>query len=167
MIRHADEAPEGLPLRFIGFAKLVWGYLKLGGISEQAAMMLTALRHTQSVAVGERDPLVDAILAFGEDILAGNEWYGTPAEMVRALTEAGAELPFYGGGKKIARLLREAKDTLDLMGWMLDWGKSGHTTRFKLRRAPGQQRLVSDGERVSFEDLSADDLDEGEGLLGF
>ena len=42
------------------------------------------------------------------EIATDGRWEGTPAELVKALGTAGAELPYLGGGKRIARQLREA-----------------------------------------------------------
>jgi hypothetical protein len=46
--------------------------------------------------------------------------------MVRVLTDAGAEIPYQGGGKAIANRLRELRSSLALAGWKLDTGVDEH-----------------------------------------
>jgi len=116
LLRTCKGAPDALPLRFVDFAKLTWAYCKAHGQSEVATKALYALQQAQSLVVGEADPLVEAIVMHLDAIGTGGSWRGTASELVAALTAAGADLPFLGGGKAIARRLREAKATLRLAG---------------------------------------------------
>jgi len=126
------EAPPGLPLRFVDFARMVWAHQYLAGQPTQAAHMLLALRKAQALVVGEADPLVEAIGVYFQDIATNGYWEGTPTELVKALSGAGADLPYLGGGKRIARQLREAKKTLELMAIDLSENRSGNQTLFSL-----------------------------------
>jgi hypothetical protein len=134
LLAERRNAPPGLPLRFVDFARMVWAYQHLQGRPTQAAHMLLALRKAQALTVGEADPLVEAIAVWFHEIAFGGHWEGTPAELVKALSTAGAELPVLGGGKRIARQLREARKTLELMGVVLTESKSGNQTLFALDR---------------------------------
>jgi len=118
-LRHS--APAGLPLRFVDYARLVWAYLFLQGKPDQASPVLTSLRLAQQLTIGDADPLVGALVLHANDLLAGNDhWQGSASELVRALSDVGADLPYMGGGKRIARQLREAMPTLRLMGIQLE-----------------------------------------------
>lgn len=129
------EAPLGLPLRFVDFARLVWAYMRSQGAPELAAQMLLSLRQAQALTVGEADPLIEAIVTYCDEMANGTGWQGSASQMVKDLAELGAELPYLGGGKRIVRILREAKATLSLMGIRLDECKDAyrHVT-FALRR---------------------------------
>jgi len=144
-IRH--QAPSGLPLRFVDFASMVWAYAKQQECPEKAPGYLQALRQAQAMAVGDSDPLVAAIPAcFSEIRTWEHSWSGSASELVRALTDAGADLPYLGGGKAIARRLREARSTLALMGITLDERHSGNGTVFTLRQNLDERRNGENGE---------------------
>lgn len=116
LLRDRYGAPPGLPLRFVDFARLVWAYVRRHGRGEQAAYLLLALRQAQALTVGEADPLTEAIVTHFDAIAQGGFWEGSGRDLTRALTDAGADLPYLGGGKRVANCLREAKATLVLMG---------------------------------------------------
>ncbi|NLF02859.1 MAG: hypothetical protein GX601_18000 [Anaerolineales bacterium] len=128
-----QQAPRGLPLRFVDFARMVWAYMKTQDRPELAAGHLQALRRAQALAVGEGDPLTQEIVAHFDRIVAGGHlWRGSASDLVRALKADGADLPFYGGGKAVATQLREAKPTLALFGLSLSEQRSGSNTLFML-----------------------------------
>lgn len=135
LLAERHQAPPGLPLRFVDYARMVWAYMRQQGQPERAARMLLALRQAQSLVVGEADPLVEALVLHFDDLVLGGTWRGSASQLVRDLTEGGADLPYLGGGKKIARQLREAKATLRLMGVQLKEEPHGHGTQFTLWRS--------------------------------
>jgi adenylate kinase family enzyme len=92
------EAPAGLPSRFQEFAKLLWAWQ-----GDDAEKLLRAWRKAQRLGIVDLDPLAQAIITF----LPEEGFRGTPTELVRMLQEQGAELPYLGGGKAIARKVRE------------------------------------------------------------
>jgi len=58
------------------------------------------------------------------------------SDLLRGLSDAGAGLPYLGGGKAIANRLRELRSTLRLCGWKLEVGKDAHGhTWFTLTKA--------------------------------
>jgi hypothetical protein len=126
------NAPPALPLRFVDFARLVWAYMNRLGVPTAAAHMLLALRKAQALTVGEADPLVEAIVRSFHSIAHDGVWEGRPADLAKELLDAGAELPYLGGGKRIARMLREARKTLELMGYNLSERRSGNGALFVL-----------------------------------
>ena len=109
----AQNAPAGLPLRFQDYAKFVWAYMEIAGQGDATVQTLKALRKAQALAIAENDPLVEAI---SEHIgtLVDDKW--TAAKLVKHLSEQGLELPYLGGGREIARRVREGKRTLGLAG---------------------------------------------------
>ena len=156
------EAPAGLPLRFVDFARLVWAHMRRLGRPTDAAHMLLALRRAQALTVGEADPLVEALVVhFGEMAPIG-VWQGIPADLAKDLGEVGADLPYLGGGKRIARMLREAKKTLEVMGFRLQESRQGNQTIFILehRERTMRPRLLDDDTPTSI----ADDDDQAGGL---
>jgi len=144
-------APAGLPLRFVDFARLAWAYMKQSAEEGQTAHLLRAMRQAQSLTVGEADPLVEAIVTYLSDIGQAGSWKGTPSELVKDLQEAGAELPYFGGGKRIARQLREAKATLALLGIDVKEGPWGNSTAFYLWRKDSQLPMEPDDESDIYE----------------
>jgi hypothetical protein len=133
------QAPADLPVRFLDFGRFVWAYLASIGQEGLAIPALLALRKAQSIAVGDANPLLSAILEYGPEVLTANPlglFNRTPAELVDALSHAGADIPYLGGGKAIARELRELKPILTSVGWQLSEGKQGNNTLFSLRKVP-------------------------------
>jgi hypothetical protein len=120
------DAPGGLPARFLDYARWVWGWYAALGDERKAVPALTAWRAAQSLAVIEADPLLTAILEYGEKVLPEQRFRQSATEMVRVLTDAGAEIPYQGGGKAIANRLRELRSSLALAGWKLDTGVDEH-----------------------------------------
>jgi len=152
LLTERRDAPPGLPLRFVDFARMVWAHMRALGHPTMAAHMLLALRTAQALIVGEADPLVEAIAMYFPEIATFDRWEGTPAELVKALAMAGAELPYLGGGKRIARQLRESRKTLELMGFRMSENKSGTHTLFTLQsqmvRAESAENAHSSGTRI-------------------
>ncbi len=134
-----DDAPPALPLRFVDYGRMVWAYMRQQGSEKLAEPMLDALRRAQALAVGEADPLVEAILSHWDALAPEGSWWGGASQLVRTLTEAGADLPYLGGGKRIANQLREARETLALAGIDLreQRDRHGHTS-FGLLRTTGR-----------------------------
>lgn len=127
-----DRLPTAptLPGRFVDFGRVVWAYDK-----GRASEALKVLQRAQALTVGDADPLISAILEYA-DVLIGEQgqWEGTPSALARALGSAGADLPYLGGGKAIARMLREGSGTLALFGLSLDDRLSGNNAVFSLSR---------------------------------
>jgi hypothetical protein len=128
------DAPACLPARFLDFARLVWAWHRIAGRLEEVLPVLSAWRAAQALAVGDADPLLAAILEH-----APPEGYSqiTASEMVKRLMQTGADLPFLGGGQRIANHLRELRSMLSLAGWQLDEKRVGDRVYFSiLRRRP-------------------------------
>ncbi len=136
------RAPRDLPLRFVDFARLVWAYMRQQGAPELAAPMLVSLRQAQALAIGEEDPLVEAIVNHFDDIVPLDDWQGNAADLIKALVNVEPELPHLGGSKTVTRRLREAKSTLAVMGFRLTElpraGGNRHVT-FHIVRAQSAQ----------------------------
>ena len=160
------QAPPGLPLRFVDFARMVWAMMSHLGQPTMAAHMLLALRTAQALVVGEADPLLEAISMYFLEIAPDGHWDGTSAELVKALGTAGAELPYLGGGKRIARQLRESRKTLELMGFRMSERKSGTHTVFtfysQVARAESAENAHSSGTRIVTSALFKPDITIGE-----
>lgn len=139
-MRH--EAPTGLPLRFVDFARLFWAYMRVEGQPERAAAMLYSLRQAQSLTVGDADPLIQALLEHFDAIASDDGyWQGSASDLISALKTAagavGGDLPFLGGGKRVANGLRESRATLELLGISMKERSLGPRQRslFVLQRA--------------------------------
>ena len=127
LLQKLPAAPT-LPGRFVDFGRVVWAY-----DNGRAPAALQALQQAQALTVGDADPLISAILEHAGELLGEQgEWGGSPSGLVKALTEAGAELPYLGGGKGIARMVREGTGTLALFGMRVKEIKSGNNTLFSL-----------------------------------
>lgn len=123
-------APEHLPGRFVDFARVVWAFAP-----EQAVSALTALQQAQAMTVGEADSLLAAIIEHAGSLLEHNEqWRGRATDLISALRRADATLPHLGGGKNVARRLREGAGTLALFGLHVqDDSRTGQTI-FTIKR---------------------------------
>jgi hypothetical protein len=128
-LRRKANAPAGLPARFLDFAKWVWAWYSVQFEEPNAVPALTAWRQAQSLSIGDADPLLSAILEYGDALPATEQFRRTATELVQALTTAGATIPYLGGGKAIAGRLRELRGSLALAGWTLtvDKDEVGHT----------------------------------------
>jgi hypothetical protein len=126
------DAPPDLPARFLDFARLVWGWHRIAERAQDTRPVLTAWRAAQALAVGDADPLLTAILEH-----APPEGFTriTGTELVRRLTQCGAELPYLGGGKRIANHLREIRGSLKFAGWQLGEDQTPDGARFSLLRS--------------------------------
>jgi len=125
LLASRPHAPRGLPLRFADFAAAVWAFDHDG-----AAGILSALRAAQALAVQESDPLAEALIAHADALIG---WH-TPADLIKQLDAAGAELPFMGGGKAISRRLRELRATLRLAGLGLYERQMGHGVEWSVQK---------------------------------
>jgi hypothetical protein len=138
VLERQRDAPAGLPARFLDFARLVWAHNSVAGRPEEALAVLAAWRAAQGLAIGDADPLLAAIAEY-----APPEGYQqvTASELIRRLNHAGAELPYLGGGQRIANHLRELRSMLSLAGWHLDEKRVGDRTYFSIlrRRQAGEQ----------------------------
>lgn len=126
-----DQAPEHLPARFLDFARVVWSYCKATDAEAEAVPTLKAWRAAQALAVGEADALLMAII---EKAPVTPLVDVSPKAFVSALTAAGADIPWLGGGKAIARRLRELRRSLELAGWLLKDETRAEHTFFTLTR---------------------------------
>lgn len=157
-----SEAPKGLPLRMNDYARLVWADQKTRHTPENAAHMLLALRQAQALAVGEGDPLVEALAVFGYEIATQGLWSGKASTLISQLSAKGASIPYLGGGKAIARSLRENTHTLELMGIHLREHKSGRDTIFDLSfdTRKGDEPMYSPKMFEDQNDVDVDDIPE-------
>ena len=137
LLRLRHEAPPGLPLRFVDFAQLAWAYTASRGDRARGAHVLLALRQAQALTIGQADPLTEAVIGYLPELLNNSRvWQGSASQLAKALSDAGADLPFLGGGRRIATTLRESKATLALVDISLEetkWSK-GQRTEFILQR---------------------------------
>jgi hypothetical protein len=128
LLARLTEAPK-LPGRFVEFGRVLWAH-----DPASAGDALCALRKAQALTVGDADPLIAAIQAYKDALLGEQGWWeGKATALVTTLQELGAALPHLGGGKAIARRLRESKDTLGLFGLSLADRQSGGATLFVLQ----------------------------------
>jgi len=117
MLIARHDAPAGLPLRFVDFARLFWAYMRIEGQAERAAQMLHSLRQAQSLIVGDADPLIQALIAYFDEIASEGYWQGSASELIDALKGVmGEETPYFYGAKRVANGLREGRATLELLG---------------------------------------------------
>lgn len=114
----SKKAPQGLPLRFVDFARMVWAD---SDDADEAVEALKALRAAQALSIGDADPLLAAILEYAP---ADGLVRLKAAELVKDLANRGADIPFQGGGKAIARKLRELRSPLIMAGWRLHEDKA-------------------------------------------
>jgi energy-coupling factor transporter ATP-binding protein EcfA2 len=135
-LERQHDAPLDLPARFLDFARLVWAWHHIAERPEEALPVLAAWRAAQTLAIGDADPLLAAILEH-----APPEGFQriAPSDLIRQLTMAGADLPYLGGGKKIASHLRELRSSLKLAGWNLTESQVGPRTAFSLTRQERSQ----------------------------
>lgn len=114
--REKHLAPSRLPARFLDFAEIVWTWGYVTKQEDVVIPMLNAWRLAQLVSVGDADPLLTAIIDFAP---VGGIQRKQPADFIRILSTQGATIPYLGGGKAIARHLREIKSHLALAEWSL------------------------------------------------
>ncbi len=112
------DAPADLPGRFVDFAQLVYAYYAVEGRAEEARPALAAWQRAYTLAIGEPDPLLKAIVEY----LPPNGFQRLTAtqltrQLATALHDAGDEaLPYMGGAKAIAGRLRELRGALEQLG---------------------------------------------------
>jgi hypothetical protein len=138
VLERQQEAPLDLPARFLDFARLVWAWHAVAERPEEAQPVLAAWRAAQALAIGDADPLLAAIAEYAPP--EGHQQV-TASELIRRLNHAGAELPYLGGGQRIANHLRELRSMLSQAGWQLDEKRVGDRTYFSIlrRRPAGEQ----------------------------
>jgi len=118
---------KGLPTRFQTFATLVLHLY--GGDHKKAHGALEALERAQHFAIHEPDRLTKALMDY-----RGGEIYGSATAIIEKLKRAGYKgLPF-GGGKHLAKILRECRRTLELGGYELYEQPRSGTTYFRLAK---------------------------------
>jgi energy-coupling factor transporter ATP-binding protein EcfA2 len=132
VLERQGQAPADLPARFLDFARLVWAWHDAAGEVEAARPVLAAWRAAQALAMGDADPLLAAIV---EHAPPGGFQRITASELVRLLQAQGAELPYLGGGKRIASHLRELRSSLAFAGWQLVEGRMDERALFSLIRS--------------------------------
>lgn len=130
------QAPGGLPHRFVDFARIVWAWCAATQQEAEARPCLQAWAQAQGLAVGDADPLLSAILEYGPKLAPQQLGKVSGADLLRHLSKAGASIPYLGGGKAIARSLRELKGSLALAGWQLVEDAPGGRLEFTLTRKP-------------------------------
>jgi hypothetical protein len=104
----------------------------VAAISEDGEEVLRAWERAQTASMVDLDPLVEAVIAF----TSGQELRGNPTEIVETLRRGDFRLPEQGGGKTIARKLRESKATLAAAGVHLQEDAPQGKVRFILFRDP-------------------------------
>jgi hypothetical protein len=122
------QAPSGLPCRFQEFAKFLWAWQ-----GDDAEKLLRAWRKAQRLSIVDLDPLAQAIISH----LPPEGFKGTPAELMQTLKDQGAELPYLGGGKAIARRVRELVPLLREAGIAVLERKQGNATILLIHRGQG------------------------------
>lgn len=149
----AAAAPDGLPLRFVDYARLVWAGAR-AGLSEHAGVIpapqeggaasdpatveaetiaaLAALGRAQAMLAGKGDALVGAIVDAISKLAPQGCWQGSASALIDALRAQGVHLPGTSGGRQMARQLREARDALALANVRLREHSSGRNTVFTL-----------------------------------
>jgi hypothetical protein len=141
VLARLDEAPAGLPGRFVDFGRVLWVLHP-----KHASTDLGALGTAQLVSVTDEEPLLGAFLAY----VPARGLRGTATDILNSLAFAGADLPFLGGGKAIARRFRELRPRLRRLGIVLtDEQIGGGHTFWRVARAtdrrgqPGENRAES------------------------
>jgi 5S rRNA maturation endonuclease (ribonuclease M5)/energy-coupling factor transporter ATP-binding protein EcfA2 len=124
-----EQAPLGLPSRFVDAAQLLWADLKLDGIEDRTAACLRAMGRAQAVMVQGGNPLLDAIM---EETQEGDILRGTPKQIIDELEHRGHDLPFYGGWKKVGSELRELRGILRNLGYRFAEAEQGNATVFTI-----------------------------------
>ena len=117
MLAYREQAPKGLPGRFVDFNRLTYSYFAATGRPALTAPALAAWRRAYTLAVGEPDPLLRAIMAY---LPAAGLTRMTSLALIRDLADhaqqSGDSIPHLGGGKAVARQLRELRGALTQMG---------------------------------------------------
>lgn len=117
MLPYRRQAPAGLPGRFVDFNRLAYSYFAATGRPELTAPALAAWRRAYTLAVGEPHPLLRAILAHMPGVGLSRM---TSLALIRDLADraqrGGDSIPHLGGGKAVARQLRELRGALTQLG---------------------------------------------------
>jgi hypothetical protein len=126
-LARAAMAPESLPGRFVDWARVVWALDPQSGPSA-----LEAMARAQQLAITDPDPLAAKIVAYLREHEALE---GVPKGIVETI-DCYHELEYLGGGKAIARRLRElAKGFLPRAGINVSTRTSGHDRIWLFTRA--------------------------------
>jgi hypothetical protein len=99
-----DGDRGGYPGRFQTFGRLVCRLDPFNG--EEC---LHEAYRAARVAVSDHDPMIQAILEYGKPLK------GTSKEIIQILENNGFQIPYQGGGKRVAMLLREHRNLYRLM----------------------------------------------------
>lgn len=135
VLERRAKAPRGLPARFQDFAHVVWAYCAACGQEAQIIDILQAWRNAQSMAVGDADPLMRAIVEYINEDDSGFGLVDLNAkEMIDKLKLSGADLPYLGGGKVVAQRLRELKNVLAALGVKLEERIVKQRARFTIQQ---------------------------------
>jgi hypothetical protein len=125
LVTDINRIPDGLPTRFQDFAKIL-AVLDMCDLES----CLEALETSQALAINDPDELSQALTKH----LPECGMTGNATEIVRQLTAMGAKLPDLGGGKAIARKLRELKPLLDRAGIRVRETNTPEHTAFNIYR---------------------------------
>ena len=135
LLADAQQAPQGLPCKFLDFGGMFWAHRQARGIdTQQVETELRALRAAQAIPIAETDDLISAIADLFNVIAPAGTWTGTPTDLKNALAFAGASLSSIGKGRAIANRLREGRRSLELYGIKIADKTQGNNTVFTLTR---------------------------------
>lgn len=126
-----DPRPaSGLPGRFQGYARIA---VRNDHAGEQpdGVEALRAWSKAQRLGLTDHDPLFDAIMNYNRPDLP---LMGTAKEIIKTLEQHHGELPNQGGGKAIARKIREMKPQLLMAGITVQEEVRSERAYFTIRR---------------------------------
>jgi hypothetical protein len=138
------QAPP-LPGRLVDWARTVWAI-----DPESGPEALAALSKTQQLAVADGDEFASKLVDYlgTHDVLEG-----TPKQLIDKI-DPKHDLPDLGGGRAIARMLRELTDgLLAQMGVTVRTRTSGNATVWVIRRATAGTGARSNGETEESDEL--------------
>ena len=143
-LARSASAPDKLPGRFVDWARTVWALdPQLGPVA------LEAMARAQQLAIVDPDELGAAIVAY---LRKHAVLEGTPTEIVELLDPSKDLLPHFGGGKAIARRLRElAKGFLIKAGVKGEERSSGNGSKWRFVLAAAPRRASVGGEMENLE----------------
>jgi hypothetical protein len=148
-----SQAPA-LPGRLVDWARTAWALDPILG-----PVALAAMSKAQQLAVADGDEFAAKLVAYLETYLVLE---GTPKQLLE-LIDPSKELPDLGGGKAIARMIRELKDgVLAQMGVDVSTRRCGNATVWVFRRPAvdwGTRRIGEAEEDNELNHLSPGDRD--------
>ncbi|HZN68332.1 MAG TPA: hypothetical protein VFB66_23805 [Tepidisphaeraceae bacterium] len=146
-VEAAARSPQAPPLpgRLVDWARTVWAL-----DPERGPAALAALSKAQQLAVADGDELAAKLVEY---LGTHDALEGTPKQIVDTI-DPRRELPDLGGGKAIARMLRElAEGLLDQMGVTVGARRSGNNTVWVIRRATADTSARRNGETEEPDEL--------------